>query len=124
MRLIRIRVADYELRELYDAMGIDAKLEAGCLREQLKEGDVADAKRFDGTSFHITLIDKRDAPVARIHYIIATSGRLRHWPTYVQIRNVRIFRDGHQQPPWSRWRLRLRWEIGHLRRRIEQARAR
>ena len=122
MRLIRIRVADYELRELYDAMGIDAKLAAGCLREQLKEKDVADAKRFNGTSFHITLIDKRDAPVARIHYIISTSGRLRHWPTYVQIRNVRIFRDGHQRPPWSRWRLRLLWEIGHLCRRIEQAR--
>ena len=124
MRLIRIRIADYELRELYDAMGIVEKLEAGCLREQLKEGDVTAAKNFDGTSFHMTLIDKHDAPVARIHYVIAVSGRLRHWPTYVQIRNVRIFRNGHQRPPWSRWRLRLRWEIGHLRRHIARARGR
>ena len=40
------------------------------------------------------------------------------------LRGVRIYRRGHQQPPWSRWQLRLRWEIGHLRRHIAEAKAR
>ena len=123
MPLVTIQIPDYELRDLYHAMQFREKLEAGCLSETLRYRDVGPAKNYPGVSYHITLRDSAGTRVARIHYITAESGGTKYWPTYVRAGGVRIFREGHQRPPWSRWRLRLRWEIGHLRRRIAQARA-
>ena len=124
MPLATIQIPDYELRDLYHAMQFREKLAAGCLSETLAYRDVVPAKQFPGVSYHITLVEPGGARVARIHCITAESGQTRYWPTYVRVGSVRIFRHGHQRPPWSRWRLRLRWEIGHLRRRIAQARER
>lgn len=122
MPAIRVPIPDYELRDLYHAMHFPEKVASGCLMETLKHADVKPAKQFAGVSYHITLVDGDGTRLARVHYITTESGRTLYWPTYVRVRNVKIIRFGHQRPPWSRWRLRLRWEVGHIRRRLAEAR--
>ena len=118
----KIRVADYELRELYYAMELDARVAKGCLREAPASRSVKPAKFCDGLSYMLRLLDKEDRTVAVIHHVLCESGRLHVFPSSVLVGKVNIYREGHQRPPWGRLRLRLRWEIGHQRRRNEMIR--
>ena len=119
MSEFKIRVADYELRELYYAMELDVRVAKGCLREAPASRSVKPAKFCDGLSYMMRLLDKEDRTVAVIHHVLCESGRLHVFPSSILVGKVNIYRDGHQRPPWGRLRLRLRWEIGHQRRRNE-----
>ena len=122
MDTFRVQVADYELCDLFHALQIPTRLAAGCLTETLRYRDVGPAKHFRGVSYHIQLLDKQGTAIARIHCITTEAGRTLYWPTSIRVGDVNIYREGHQRPPWGRLRLRLRWEIGHQRRRNEMIR--
>ena len=97
-----IRVAEYELDDLFEAFGIFEGLAAGRLRETLERGLISPSRRcsLGGASYHTRVWDETGALLARIHYVRCVFGHLIGvWPSVLFFEEITLYRQGHQRRP-------------------------
>ena len=92
-----VRVPDFILDDLFEAMGIWRCLESGQLNERLDKSHPAKMWSLPGAeSCYTRLVDgKRE--YARIHYVACPlQGIIGRWPSSLKIDDVTVYRIGHQ----------------------------
>ncbi len=96
-----IQVQEYELADLFDALGLFRRIENGELSEHRRgPGDPAKRCSLGGESYYTRTIDPHDGYRGRIHYVSCVFGHvIGRWPSALTIGDVTIYRQGHQRRP-------------------------
>ena len=99
--MVTIKVQEYELADLFDALDVFGKIEDGRLAESLeREPEPSRRCSLGGESYHMWVDDYVCGFEARIHYIRCVFGHVAGcWPSVIKVGDVTIHRQGHQRRP-------------------------
>lgn len=97
-----VLVESYVLDELFEALLIWEKLEAGRIDEALGPEPIRLATAdwcAGGRSYFTRLSNELGFRVARVHYLECPNGGVVRWPSDLVVGDVRLIRVGHQSRP-------------------------
>ena len=94
-----LRIAEYELDDLFAEFEIFAGIADGRFSETQEPGTVGPAYRcsWGGISYYTRVWDQESEPLARIHYVTCGFGHeIGSWPEALFLPALTLFRVGHQ----------------------------
>ena len=97
-----VRIQEYELHDLFDALELFERAADGRLTQKLEDKTMRPSYRcsLGGQSYFMRFYDDDDRTVARVHYLRCVFGHLIGvYPSMVRIGDVVLYRDGHQRRP-------------------------
>lgn len=98
--MLSVRLQEYELADLFDALGVWRCLDAGTIAVRLESSQPAALCTLPGAvSYYMRLLDG-EREWARVHYVdCPVAGIVGRWPSSLKIGGVTLYRRGHQQRP-------------------------
>lgn len=97
-----VRVQEYELHDLFEALELFERVADGRLTEKLEEKSRRSARRcsLGGESYFIRFCDDDGHTVARVHYLRCVFGHLIGvYPSMARIGDIILYRQDHQRRP-------------------------
>lgn len=88
---------EYELADLFDALGVWECLDAGTVAERLDRWDPATKCALPGAASYYTRLLDGEREWARVHYVACPiAGVIGRWPSALKVGDVTLYRIGHQ----------------------------
>ena len=99
--MVRIRVQEYELADLFDAFNVLQRIDDGSLEATLEDSpDESKRCSLGGESYYLWVDDSAGGYEARVHYVRCVFGHvIGRWPSALKMSDVTIHRQGHQHRP-------------------------
>lgn len=95
-----VRVPEYELADLFAALGIWRGLDEGSLDVRTEALTPARLCAMPGSTSYYARVRADDRDWARVHYVeCPIAGVIGRWPSALRIGEVTLYRVGHQGPP-------------------------
>ncbi|MYA18681.1 MAG: hypothetical protein F4Z25_00040 [Chloroflexi bacterium] len=95
-----VRLPEYELADLFGALGVWRCLDEGSVEQRVEPSHPARLCALPGAvSYYVRLLEGR-REWARVHYVeCPIAGVIGRWPSALKVGDVTLYRIGHQARP-------------------------
>ena len=98
-----VRVPEYELADLFAALGIWRALDDGTAGARMEGSTPARLCAMPGATSYYARVRAEDHDWARVHYVeCPIAGVIGRWPSALRVGDVTLYRVGHQVRPEER----------------------
>lgn len=99
--IVPVRVSESLLSEVFEALRVWQKIEAGELTEWVGPDPPAVATAgwcAGGTSYYTRIVNRAGFRVGRVHYLYCPERGTVRFPSYLMLGETRLYRVGHDEP--------------------------